>query len=75
MKTGVYKHFKGNKYKVIGIAKHSESEENHVIYHALNTPNELWIRPLEMFNEKVMVDGVETKRFEILEHSQTFPFP
>ena len=53
IQLGIYQHFKGNKYKVIGIAKHSETLEPMVVYQALYGENGLWIRPAAMWNEIV----------------------
>lgn len=69
METGLYKHYKGNLYEVIGIAHHSETIEELVVYKALyDTPDfgygAIWVRPLRMFNETIVVDGSEVKRFE-----------
>lgn len=69
IETGLYKHYKGNLYEVIGIAHHSETIEELVVYKALyDTPDfgygAIWVRPLSMFNEVVVVDGREVKRFE-----------
>ena len=50
---GVYHHFKGNDYEVIGVARHSETEESFVVYRALYGERGLWIRPLKMFQEYV----------------------
>ena len=51
--NGVYKHFKGNYYIVLGIAKHSETQEECVVYRALYGDNELWVRPLDLFLSEV----------------------
>ena len=68
LKTGLYKHFKGGKYEVIGIAKHSETLEDFVVYKALydNKVSKLWIRPKEMFTESIIQDGKSIKRFEFI---------
>lgn len=50
---GTYRHFKGNLYEVLGVAKHSESEEEFVVYRALYGEGGLWVRPLAMFNSEV----------------------
>lgn len=59
-----YRHYKGKEYEVIGIAKHSETLEEFVVYKALYGKNQLWIRPKKMFFEKVIVDGENRPRFE-----------
>ncbi|MBU3934753.1 DUF1653 domain-containing protein [Patescibacteria group bacterium] len=66
IKLGTYQHFKGNKYEVIGIAKHSETQENLVVYKALYGNKDLWARPLKMFLEEVDVDGKKVPRFRYL---------
>ena len=63
MKVGIYQHYKGNLYKVLCIAKHSETEEELVVYQALYGTYEHWVRPLSMFSESVEVDGNFIKRF------------
>lgn len=66
VKPGRYRHYKGREYQVVGIAKHSETLENYVIYKALYGAGQLWIRPLKMFREQITVDGREIPRFEYL---------
>ena len=71
MKTGKYRHYKGKEYKVIGVATHSETLEELVVYKALYAiewkgENSLWVRPKAMFEEEVEVDGVVRKRFEYI---------
>lgn len=61
---GRYRHFKGNEYEVIGIARHSETLEPMVVYKALYGDGGIWIRPAEMWNETVERDGKKYKRFE-----------
>jgi len=67
IKIGKYRHYKGNEYKVIGVAKHSETQEELVVYQALYGDHQIWVRPLEMFKENVVVDGTEKPRFESVE--------
>ncbi len=64
IELGIYRHYKGNKYEVLDVAIHSESEEWHVIYRPLYGDRLLWIRPLGMFNETVVVEGQQVPRFE-----------
>lgn len=64
-----YKHYKGHEYEVTGVARHSETLEELVVYKALyESPdfgeNAIWVRPKEMFLGNVIVDGVELERFE-----------
>ena len=61
---GQYRHFKGNEYEVIGIARHSETEEPMVVYRALYGDGGLWTRPAAMWNEIITRDGKTYKRFE-----------
>lgn len=63
IKLGKYRHFKGNEYEVIGIAKNSETLEKTVVYKALYSDGELWVRPASMWNETVERDGKTFKRF------------
>jgi len=66
LKEGRYRHYKGNEYEVMGVAKYSETEEVLVVYRALYGERGLWVRPLEMF-DGVLEDG--TKRFLYLGES------
>lgn len=61
--NGTYKHYKGNYYKVLNIAKHSESLEEMVVYQAQYGDNNVWVRPLSMFQEKVCLNGETFDRF------------
>ena len=63
IRPGRYRHFKGNEYEVIGIARHSETEEPMVVYRALYGEACLWIRPADMWNETVERDGQIYRRF------------
>ncbi len=63
IKLGKYRHFKGNEYEVIGIAKNSETLEETVVYKALYGERELWVRPASMWNETVEREGKTYKRF------------
>jgi len=67
LKTGIYQHYKGPKYEVLGQAKHSETEEVMVIYRALYGDFGLWLRPLTMFQEHVLVEGESIARFQLVE--------
>lgn len=66
LELGVYKHFKGNEYEVIGIARNSENLEYMVIYKALYGDFGTWVRPLDMFMETVEHNGCTVQRFEFL---------
>jgi cyclomaltodextrinase / maltogenic alpha-amylase / neopullulanase len=66
LKLGKYRHYKGNEYQVIGLANHSETLEDLVVYKALYGKGQMWVRPLKMFEEKVVVDGKEVPRFEFI---------
>lgn len=60
----IYKHFKGNNYLVLHVAKHSETLEDMVVYQALYGERGIWVRPLSMFLEKKEVNGKLMNRFE-----------
>jgi hypothetical protein len=67
VQPGRYRHYKGHEYEVLGVARHSETEEENVVYRALYGDRELWIRPTAMFEELVVVEGRHVPRFEPLE--------
>lgn len=67
IKIGKYRHYKGNEYEVLGVAKHSETLEPMVVYKALYGEKQVWVRPLCMWNETVTVDGVAVLRFTYIE--------
>lgn len=62
---GVYRHYKGNRYRVLGTAFHSETLEEMVVYKALYGDGEMWVRPASMWEETVTSDGKEVKRFQL----------
>lgn len=63
IKPGRYRHFKGKEYEVIGVANHSETMEELVVYRALYGERGLWVRPVSMWNEMVERDGQTFQRF------------
>jgi len=65
-KPGIYRHYKGPLYDVIGIARHSETEDLLVVYRPQYGERGLWVRPLGMFTEQVCVDGRMLPRFEYI---------
>ena len=60
---GLYRHFKGGEYEVIGLARHSETLAWHVVYRALYGDGGLWVRPATMFLESVVHEGESVRRF------------
>jgi hypothetical protein len=62
-KPGIYRHYKGKEYEVLGTARHSETEEVLVVYRALYGARGLWVRPVGMFCESVRVEGESLPRF------------
>jgi len=66
IKLGIYRHFKGNEYRVLSVAKHSETLEDYVVYQALYGEKGLWVRPLAMFTEEIIRNGNSIKRFEFV---------
>ena len=69
IKPGKYRHFKGNYYEVIGVAHHSETMEEMVVYRALYAEHGLWVRPASMGEEVVDRDGYHGPRFQYVEES------
>jgi len=63
IKPGRYRHFKGKEYEVLGVARHSETEEELVVYRALYGDFGFWVRPVSMWNEAVERDGKTFRRF------------
>jgi hypothetical protein len=63
---GRYRHFKGGEYEILAIARHSETQEPMVVYRPLYNDSGWWIRPLNMFLETVLRDGLEVPRFQYL---------
>ena len=66
-KGAVYRHYKGNVYQVVAVAKHSETLEELVIYKDINDESKVWARPASMWDETVIKDGSSVKRFEKIE--------
>ena len=67
IQKGKYRHFKGMEYEVLGVAKHSETLEEFVVYRALYGAGEIWVRPASMWNESVERDGKVFERFTFIE--------
>ena len=65
-KPGIYEHYKGNRYELIGVPNHAETLEKMVVYRALYGENELWVRPAGMWDETVISDGRPIKRFRYI---------
>ena len=63
IKKGLYRHFKGNIYRILHIAKHSETLEEMVVYQAMYGEGGIWVRPLSMFEEEIERDGKTIRRF------------
>jgi len=67
VKPGIYEHYKGNRYRVVGTARHSETLEEMVMYQALYGDHSYWVRPAAMFTENVTIDGKTRPRFQFIE--------
>ena len=70
---GKYRHFKGNEYEVLFVAKHSETEEPMVVYRALYGDGGVWVRPASMWNERIERDGKTFCRFTRIEEAEETP--
>jgi len=68
---GRYRHYKGNEYTVLGVARHSETLEPLVVYRPEYGDRGLWVRPLAMFREKVTIDGQPVPRFQLLSNAES----
>jgi hypothetical protein len=66
IKLGRYRHFKGNEYMVLSIARHSETMEDFVVYQALYGEQGVWVRPAAMWNEIIEREGKKYRRFEYI---------
>jgi hypothetical protein len=66
LQPGRYRHYKGRDYEVLGIARHSETEEELVVYRCLYGDGSLWVRPLAMFLEEVEINGRQVRRFDFV---------
>ena len=66
VKKGIYRHFKGHRYKVVGWGKHSETLEDLVVYVDVENENNIWLRPEAMFLETITRDGKTFPRFELI---------
>jgi hypothetical protein len=75
--TGIYRHYKGQSYRVLGTARHSETMEELVVYQALYGDFGLWVRPATMFAQTVELDGEPIPRFALVEalHGDNRPAP
>ena len=67
IKLGKYQHFKGNYYQVLHLARHSETEDFFVVYHPFDNKDDIWVRPLTMFNETITREGKVLQRFQFIE--------
>jgi hypothetical protein len=63
IQTGIYEHYKGQRYEVLGLARHSETEEELVVYRPMYGEKGLWVRPYQMFVEDVTINGEVQPRF------------
>lgn len=73
MQTGIYRHYKGKLYHVIGISRHSENLEEMVVYRCLYGNYGLWVRPRVMFEENVVIEGKSIPRFSFVRSADSAP--
>jgi len=73
MQTGIYRHYKGKLYHVIGIGRHSESLDKMVVYRCLYGNYGLWVRPYKMFMEYIELNGESVPRFSFLHSTDNAP--
>lgn len=66
IKPGIYRHFKGNEYEVLFLARHSETGEEMVVYRALYGEGGIWVRPASMWNETVEREEKRLERFRYI---------
>ncbi|WP_109513107.1 DUF1653 domain-containing protein [Pseudomonas ovata] len=71
LQPGLYRHYKGPEYRVFSVARHSETEEYVVFYQALYGDYGMWVRPLDMFQETVEVDGEPVPRFALVQAEES----
>lgn len=67
LRLGVYEHYKGLRYEVLGVGRHTETLEEIVIYRSLYGTNDLWARPLSMFIESIEIEGIFRSRFRFID--------
>jgi hypothetical protein len=67
MVGSLYEHYKGFRYKIIGVARHRETLEELVVYQALYGESEMWVRPLAMFLENIVINGQSQPRFKLVQ--------
>lgn len=71
MKIGIYQHYKGNYYQILGVSRHSETLEELVVYQSLYGDFGLWVRPKNLFLGTLMVDDQETQRFKFVSENRS----
>ncbi len=74
IKKGIYRHYKGNEYRVIGEAQNSETKEEMIVYQDVNDEKKIWVRPKKMFLEEVEIESVKKPRFEFIKEDEIDSF-